>query len=197
MRLNPLAGCRQSWCSGHTRGTRAWNTCREPCTATQTHAPLCFLWRQRAHFTGYTAIPKRLRGRPATLHGRPTPPHYRLQSTSKSWLEHVARQHIGSKAWPSTSLASSRWLHLLFAGALPQLLSLLYVLSFTAVTAVIGSTCSLPVRHCRHWPRPLHPPHSSADSTHSTLPLTSPLEGIFVVSGALLVYCFSASPVMR
>ncbi|KAL3904780.1 MAG: hypothetical protein SGPRY_011162 [Prymnesium sp.] len=77
-----------------------------------------------------------------------------LQSTSKSWLEHVARQHIGSKvltspphsmgphtthhsshlllystphvliplqslfhAWPSTSLASSRWLHLLCAGS--------------------------------------------------------------------------------
>ncbi|KAL1507267.1 hypothetical protein AB1Y20_008116 [Prymnesium parvum] len=39
-----------------------------------------------------------------------------LQSTSKSWLEHVARQHIGSKAWPSTSIASSRWLHLLCAG---------------------------------------------------------------------------------
>jgi len=38
-----------------------------------------------------------------------------LQSTSKSWLEHVARQHIGSKAWPNTSLASSRWVHLLCA----------------------------------------------------------------------------------
>jgi len=38
-----------------------------------------------------------------------------LQSTSKSWLEHVAKQHIGSTHWPSTSLASSRWLHLLFA----------------------------------------------------------------------------------
>lgn len=39
-----------------------------------------------------------------------------LQSTSKSWLEHVAREHIGSRAWPHTSLASSRWIHLLFAG---------------------------------------------------------------------------------
>lgn len=40
-----------------------------------------------------------------------------LQSTSKSWLDHVAREHIESKAWPTTSLASSRWLHLLCAGA--------------------------------------------------------------------------------
>lgn len=40
-----------------------------------------------------------------------------LQSTSKSWLEHVAREHVGSDAWPSTSLSSGVWLHLLCAGA--------------------------------------------------------------------------------
>ena len=32
-------------------------------------------------------------------------------------LEHVAREHVGSDAWPSTSLSSGVWLHLLCAGA--------------------------------------------------------------------------------
>ena len=35
-----------------------------------------------------------------------------LQSTSKSWLDHVAREHVGSDAWPETPLSSGVWLHL-------------------------------------------------------------------------------------
>lgn len=40
-----------------------------------------------------------------------------LQSTSKSWLDHVAREHVDSASWPHTSLASGVWVHLICAGA--------------------------------------------------------------------------------
>ena len=40
-----------------------------------------------------------------------------LQSTSRSWLEHLAKEHVGSDAWPTTSLTSGVWLHLLSAAA--------------------------------------------------------------------------------
>jgi multidrug transporter EmrE-like cation transporter len=39
-----------------------------------------------------------------------------LQSTSRSWLDHVAKEHVGSDAWPDTSLSSGVWLHLVCAG---------------------------------------------------------------------------------
>ena len=40
-----------------------------------------------------------------------------LQSTSKSWLDHVAREHVGSDAWPESSISSGVWLHLASAAA--------------------------------------------------------------------------------
>ena len=40
-----------------------------------------------------------------------------LQSTSRSWLDHVAAEHVSSEAWPQTSLSSGVWLHLGSAAA--------------------------------------------------------------------------------
>ena len=40
-----------------------------------------------------------------------------LQSTSRSWLEHLTKEHVGSEAWPKTSLTSGVWLHIVSAGA--------------------------------------------------------------------------------
>jgi multidrug transporter EmrE-like cation transporter len=38
-----------------------------------------------------------------------------LQSTSKSWLDHVAREHVGSNSWPKVSLSSGVYVHLVLS----------------------------------------------------------------------------------
>lgn len=50
-----------------------------------------------------------------------------LQSTSKSWLDRVAREHVDSSDWPGTSLASGVSLHLFCAGAFVLIGALLNV----------------------------------------------------------------------
>ena len=51
-----------------------------------------------------------------------------LQSTSRSWLDHVERETVSSRTWsggPQTSLASGVWMHLGFAAVFVALGALL------------------------------------------------------------------------